>query len=549
MASNTQKPPKRNRIEMIGSAAANTFTNVAAIALFTNPPLAVNPANIPAPKPHTNTLELLSNHAPQFLAQNQNTPEIFHPHSSHIVLKQGDNLGNDIIIHDLKYYTIDRNGDVYFMGHSQDGKLLIGKNKELLWHEGQNVEGLVTDAIEAEGMFHGFTFDMILSGKPTNPPHAPEAVVILRNGGIVFDSRNLGGNFLGQYSHKIGTDYFYEYSVNGKTEYLKNGEETVSQLPQAPNNKPAPKPKIEPNELSQLPVRNAMGFQFNNHNTYAVFTGTDASGKWNLVVAEGGVAVAQACCPTQDKANGKAASVECEPSTSPGQCKPPVHPAYTRDVFLKGIYNPYWKMFEKAASKYKTTHPEITASLLAAIAVQESGKGDTGVPSNKTARNFTVGIMQINFAIATLQGFSKAEIMHPNTIKNTKRRQNLEEWFDDFGIRPNEATNVNKSIEWAAWSLNKSFNSSYVKSYGIRGAIGYYNKGKHWREKPSDKPTNWDIDDTAIIPDFVKKVAQNVQSQEGQKDKISVPYIESVLWRQQLIEDAQKKFVSALPPK
>ncbi len=188
MASNTQKSQKRNRIEMIGSAAANTFTNAAAVAFLANPALAVNPANIPAPQARTTSLKLVASNPISYVPKPKpHTPQ-GDASKYQIVAKKGDTLGEVTLQGTPRISGIDNNGNVLYGATTANGWFAYFRNREVLWHSYQEIDGFKTgsgDFSNAVITPEGDTY-IVLGG--TNEQSGKAGYIVLRNGQVAFDS-------------------------------------------------------------------------------------------------------------------------------------------------------------------------------------------------------------------------------------------------------------------------------------------------------------------------------------------------------------------------
>lgn len=225
------------------------------------------------------------------------------------------------------------------------------------------------------------------------------------------------------------------------------------------------------------------------------------------------------------------------------------HPTYLCSEYKARIHYPYWRIFENAVKEHSRNYPKITPSLIAAIAVQESGHPGASFPDNSEypgrrmgkRTSSATGMFQISFDSSTTSSYTMQQILKPQAATKYPK---LAKFFKQKGITPAQAKDVKKAANWGSEFFDKNLKDESIKRYGIRGAIGYYAAGHNWRDKKGNEttqPTNWDIDSTSTIPDFVKRVAKRLPHKNGIADKIKVPYITSVLWHQKIIEDAERK--------
>jgi len=328
MASNTPKSPKRNPVAMMGSAAANTFTNAAAVALFANPALAINPANIPAPESRTTPLKLVAKNPISYVPKPQpHTPQR-NASEYQILVKKGDHIGKLTFLSSHTILGIDNNGNVFYSAITDKGFAYF-RNREVVWSPYQEIDGFKTgsgDFSRASITPEGDTYISLGGIRDAGKPQQRVGYIVLRNGEVAFDSTletsdvvdiSANPNALGLMYIRKTNQIVFRYLTQPQGGGAWQSHEKILGTSPLFN-------KYKNNEIHFHVPPDHSGFHAydpieSQNGKHAVFYGYDAAG--TFVATMGGRAVnhpiAQIeCCPTQDKANGKAASAEQCPDTT-----------------------------------------------------------------------------------------------------------------------------------------------------------------------------------------------------------------------------------------
>jgi hypothetical protein len=163
---------------------------------------------------------------------------------------------------------------------------------------------------------------------------------------------------------------------------------------------------------------------------------------------------------------------------------------YSCDSFAEG-FAPYWAGIKEAAAKYADSKHPIPESLLAAIAVQETGGAGAGFPKNiqeTNSKGFGMGPFQIDFNTATKQypKITPAEVFAPDALVKYPK---LDKTFKNKGITPADAKNdPAKTASLVAKMLVDNWKHFGSLDVGITAYNGGYTNPY---DPKNSSPKNW----------------------------------------------------------